>query len=123
MTEKNAALLQREGGTRSRREIGKPILVGLDSKTGMTTAHRLDHTGSGDGYPVRAITTDLLEHGYGCEPVILKSFQEPSIVDLQNKVCERRSSRTIPMHTQLVIQGAMCQLKTQRTESANRFGS
>ena len=78
----------------------KARLGGLDGKTGGVTAHRVDHKGSDDGYPVRLVTTDLLEAGYACEPVVLTIDQELAITDLQSKVCEKRSSRTIPVNTQ-----------------------
>ena len=123
-TERNEALLRRQVGTRTTRDVGKRTVVGFDGKTVRVTAHRSVHKGSDGGHPVQMVASGFLEFGYGCEPVVLTSEQERSSAELQDMSCAKLSSMTISIHAPAGdSEGQWGRSNRQRNGLSSRFGS
>ena len=69
------------------------VLVGRDRETNMTLAHVVPCKGAGVEWLGEQLGRDLVRLGIH-DKVILKSDQEPAIVDVLNELAKRKRSRT-----------------------------
>ena len=80
---------ERDGAARTARgstTLGRPIIVGVDRKTGGVRAHRGKCKGSGDPWIATRIAAGTGELGDGGSRVVLKADQEVAIADVHREV-------------------------------------
>ena len=78
-----------------------PILVMVDRKTKAIVGHAVQCKGSKDDWAIKRVLLDIEDFGYAGIKIILKSDQEPAMVDLQRKVMEARRAETVPKNSQV----------------------
>ena len=67
-----------------------PILVIKDSKSKSIFAHAVTVKGTKDNWIVKAVTEDLDSLGYGWTKVVIRSDQEPALIDVKNELRRAR---------------------------------
>ena len=72
------------------------VIILKDEDTGLMSSHRCDRKGASDGWVIDQIKDDIDNMGH--TEVIFKTDGEPSIIQVQEKVQELRSHRTIPQN-------------------------
>ena len=87
----------KEGTARGNRTVGRPIIVGVDRKTGGVHAHQARCKGSGNPCIAARIVADMEELGCGGSRVVLKADQEVAIADVHRQAVAARSGETVPM--------------------------
>ena len=91
-------------------DVGLPIVVGVDRKTGGVHAHQVKCTGSGDPWTTTRIAADVEELGYrGAD-------EEVATADVQRQVVAVRSGETVPMNSSVDNRRGMAELRTQFRE-------
>ena len=90
-----------EGTARGSTTLERPLIVGVDRKTGRAHAHQVNCKGSGDPCIATRIAADVEELGYGESRVVLKADQEVTIADVQRQVVAMRSGGTVSMNRPL----------------------
>ena len=96
---------ERDGGAGTARGstmLGRPIIVGVDRKTGGVHAHQVKCKGSRDPWIATRIAADIEELGCAGSRVVRKANQEEAIADVQRQkirtlkdALERRLNRRI----------------------------
>ena len=79
-----------EGTARGSTTLRRPIIVGVDRKTGGVHAHQVQCKGSGDPWIATRIAADIEESGYGGSRVDLEADQGVAIADVQRQVVAKR---------------------------------
>ena len=92
----NTELIRVEESDRRKLNLGKPILVGHDRRTGGINAHQVPVKGIGDGWPAKRVIMDIEELGYAGTPINLKCDQENPIVAVQSRVMQNRIAPMTP---------------------------
>ena len=92
-------LIKGEEADKRKFNLGKPILVGHDRRTGGINAHQVPVKGVGDGWPAKRVIMDIEELGYAGTPINLKCDQENPIVAVQRRVMQDRRAPTTPKNS------------------------
>ena len=78
--------------------MGRPLIVGVDRKTGRVHAHQVKCKGSGDHWIASGIAADIEQLGCGGPRVILKANQEAAIADVR-QVASLRLEEIVPVNS------------------------
>ena len=93
---------ERDGGAGTARgstTLGRPIIVGVDRKTGGVHAHKVKCKGSGDPWIATRVAADIEELGSGGSRVVLKADQDVAIADEQRQVVASKKGATVPVNS------------------------
>ena len=64
-------------------------------------AHMVQCKGAKDDWAIKKVLLDIEDFGYAGAKIVVKSDQEPAMVDFQRKIMESRKAETVPKNSQV----------------------